>query len=59
MLGLESLGNMLGIGTTFTPVLNFLGAFWLWVLNMVDGFLFDLGQLGLGFDLFGLTSAFS
>jgi len=58
MLGLGSFGNLLGIGTAFTPVLSFLNVLWMWSLNMVDAYVLDLGQLGFGIDLFGLTSTF-
>ena len=52
MLGFGSLGNLLGIGTTFIPILGFLSAFWMWSLNMIDAYVFDLGQLP------GLDNAF-
>ncbi len=58
MFGMESLGNLLGIGTTFTPLLNFLGALRMWALNMVDAYVLDLGQLGFGIDFLGFTSTF-
>ena len=40
------------------PLVGFLNALWLWALNMIDGYVFDLGFLGFGLDLLGLTSTF-
>ncbi len=45
MMSFGSLANLLGIGMQFTPVLDFLSTLGLWLLNMIDAYVFDLGQL--------------
>jgi hypothetical protein len=45
MLSFMGLTDPADLGVWFTPILDFLQTLWLWLLNLIDAYVFDLGQL--------------